>query len=202
LEHPAATSLLPLARISKSFVVNYVPKTPVGNEHVNNNSSIKRATRLSPETQVTLGGYYGGHPPPPKMVPFFRKKPTRAKYDSTLASSKIQTGRGWPSGKDARARDSLRLHEDMALLSCLRPSRLLAKIELPKLKFAQAKEETKQCDKTTNTIRFHKCLKQNVCLFTWPRGPYTNIQTKRAWRPAIFRPAERQRQQRPETRTP
>jgi hypothetical protein len=129
LEHPTTTSLLPLARISKSFVVNYVPNTPVGNKNVNSNSSIKRATRLSPETQVTLGGYYGGTPP--KMVPFFRKKPTRAKYASTLASSKIQTRRGWPSGKDARARDSLRLHEDTTLLSCLRPSRLLAKIELP-----------------------------------------------------------------------
>jgi hypothetical protein len=30
LEHPAATSLLPLARISKSFVINYMPNTPVG----------------------------------------------------------------------------------------------------------------------------------------------------------------------------
>jgi hypothetical protein len=30
LEHPAATSLLPLARISKSFVVNYMLDTPVG----------------------------------------------------------------------------------------------------------------------------------------------------------------------------
>jgi hypothetical protein len=74
LEHPTATSLLSLARISKSFVVKHVPNTPVGDDHVNIPSSIKRATRLSPETQVTLGGYYGGHPPQ-KMVPFFRKKP-------------------------------------------------------------------------------------------------------------------------------
>jgi hypothetical protein len=73
LEHPTATSLLPLARISKSFVVIYLPNTPVGSDRVNNSNSIKRATRLSPETQVTLGGYYGGHPPP-KMVSFFRKK--------------------------------------------------------------------------------------------------------------------------------
>jgi hypothetical protein len=41
LEHPAATSLLPLARISKSFVVNYIPNTPVGNENVNSRKSIK-----------------------------------------------------------------------------------------------------------------------------------------------------------------
>jgi hypothetical protein len=124
-------SLLPLAMISKSFVVNYLPNTPVGSERINSSSSINRATRLSPETQVTLGGYYGGHPPPKKMVPFFRKKPTCAKFGSTLASSKVQTGRGRLSGKDARARDSPCLHEDTTLLSCLQTSRLLAKIELP-----------------------------------------------------------------------
>jgi hypothetical protein len=37
---------------------------PVGNNHVNVISLMQRATRLSPETQVTLGGYYGGIPPP------------------------------------------------------------------------------------------------------------------------------------------
>jgi hypothetical protein len=33
--------------------------------------------------------------------------------------------------------------------------------------------------KITNTIGFHKCLKQNDCSFTWPHGPYTNIQIKK-----------------------
>jgi hypothetical protein len=74
LEHPTATSLLSLARISKSFVVNHVTSTPVGDNHVNIISLIKRATRLSPETQVTLGGYYGGHPPPPQNGPIFAQK--------------------------------------------------------------------------------------------------------------------------------
>jgi hypothetical protein len=73
LEHPTATSLLSLARTSKSFVVNHVTSTPVGDNHVNITSSIKRATRLSPETQVTLGGYYGGHPPN-KNGPIFSQK--------------------------------------------------------------------------------------------------------------------------------
>jgi hypothetical protein len=72
LEHPTATSLLPLARISKSFVVNHVPNTPVGDDDVNITSSIKRATRLSPETQVTLEGYYGGYAPQ-KWSHFFAK---------------------------------------------------------------------------------------------------------------------------------
>jgi hypothetical protein len=127
LEHPTATSLLSLARISKSFIVNHVPNTPVGDDHVNITSSIKRPTRLSPETQVTLGGYYGGTPP---NGPIFSQKSTRAKYISTSASSIIRTGRRQPSGKDARVRDSLRLREDTTLLSRLQPSRQLAKIEL------------------------------------------------------------------------
>jgi transposase InsO family protein len=41
LEHPVATSLLPLARISKLFVVNYMPDTPVGSTNVNNRQLIK-----------------------------------------------------------------------------------------------------------------------------------------------------------------
>jgi hypothetical protein len=54
---------------------------PVGDDHVNTISLIKRATRLSPETQVTLGGYYGGHSPP--KWSHFRAKTkqlTRAKF--------------------------------------------------------------------------------------------------------------------------
>jgi hypothetical protein len=132
LEHLTATSLLSLARMSKSFVVNHVTNTPVGGNHVNITISIKRATRLSPETQVTLGGYYGGASPP-KWSRFFAKKKqlTRAKHVSTSASSRVRTGRRQPSEKDARARDSLRLREDTTLLSCLQPSRPPAKIELP-----------------------------------------------------------------------
>jgi hypothetical protein len=54
---------------------NRITNAPVGDNYVNAISLMKRATRLSPETQVTLGGYYGGHPPP-KMVPFSRKNET------------------------------------------------------------------------------------------------------------------------------
>jgi hypothetical protein len=55
---------------------------PVGGNYVNASSLMERATRLSPETQVTLGGYCGGHPP--KMVPFLRKikQLTRAEFVS------------------------------------------------------------------------------------------------------------------------
>jgi hypothetical protein len=121
LEHPTAMSLLSLARTSKSFVVNHVTSTPVGDNHVNIISLIKRATRLSPETQVTLGGYYGGIPPK-KMVPFLCKKENNSCALSMFLlrpRAKIRTGRRQPRGRDARARDSLRLREDTALLSCL-----------------------------------------------------------------------------------
>jgi hypothetical protein len=77
LEHPAATSLLPLARISKFFVVNYMPNTPIGNLDVKINKSIKLKGNLAfPENQVTLGGYYGGHPP--KKWPHFFAKSSQA----------------------------------------------------------------------------------------------------------------------------
>jgi hypothetical protein len=97
LEHPTATSLLSLARMSKSFVVNHTTNTPVGGNHVNITSSIKRATRLSPETQVTLGINYGGHSPPQngpifsqkrnnsRALSMFRLRP-RAKFEQGASS--------------------------------------------------------------------------------------------------------------------
>jgi hypothetical protein len=54
---------------------------PVGDNYVNVISLMKMATRLSPKTQVTLGGYYGGIPPP--KWSHFRakmKQLTRAKF--------------------------------------------------------------------------------------------------------------------------
>jgi hypothetical protein len=89
----------------------------------------KLANEDGEELKLPSGTTTGGTPQ--KNGPIFRKKSTRAKYGSTSASSKIRTGCRQLSGKDARVRDSLRLREDTALLSCLRPSRRLAKIELP-----------------------------------------------------------------------
>jgi hypothetical protein len=101
LEHPAATSLLPLARISKFFVVNYMPNTLVGSTNVNNSKLIKSKGKLaSPENQVTLAGYCGGHPP--KWSHFFAKIRKRAKYDSTLALSEFRRGAG---GQAERTRE-------------------------------------------------------------------------------------------------
>jgi hypothetical protein len=74
LEHPAATSLLSLARISKSFVVNHMPNTPVGNDYVNITSSIKGQLSFTLKPKLPSRATTGGIPPPKKMVPFFRKK--------------------------------------------------------------------------------------------------------------------------------
>jgi hypothetical protein len=53
---------------------------PVGGNYVNITSLMQRATRLSPETQVTLGGYYGGIPPKWSHFHAKTKQLTRAKF--------------------------------------------------------------------------------------------------------------------------
>jgi hypothetical protein len=69
-------SLLPLARISKFFAVNYMPNTRVGSTNVNNNKLIKLKGNLAfPRKPSHPRVLLRGHPPPKKMVPFFRKNP-------------------------------------------------------------------------------------------------------------------------------
>jgi hypothetical protein len=61
-----------------------MPNPLVGSLDVNISKLIKlKATRLSPENQVTLVGYYGGHPPPEKWSHFFAKTRKFANYAST-----------------------------------------------------------------------------------------------------------------------
>jgi hypothetical protein len=75
LEHTEATSLLPLARISKFFVVNYVPNTPVGSLNVNISKLIKLNGNLAfPRKPSHPRGLLRGHPPPKKWSHFFAIK--------------------------------------------------------------------------------------------------------------------------------
>jgi hypothetical protein len=53
---------------------------PVGDNYVNASSLMKRATRLSSETQVTLGGYCGGTPQNGPIFSQKIKQLTRAKF--------------------------------------------------------------------------------------------------------------------------
>jgi hypothetical protein len=76
------------------FVVNYTPNTPVGGLDVNISKLIKLKGNLAfPENQVTLGGCYGGHPPP-KMVPFFRKNSQVRQLRLNLGLGQVQIERG------------------------------------------------------------------------------------------------------------
>jgi hypothetical protein len=97
LEHPAATSLLPLARVSKLFVVNYVPNTPVGSVDVN----ISKLTKLKGNLAFPIkpshprGLLRGASPPPPeKMVPFFAKKLQDHQLRLNLSLGQVRIERG------------------------------------------------------------------------------------------------------------
>jgi hypothetical protein len=95
LEHLAATSLLPLARISKFFVVvNYMPNTPVGSLDVKTNKSIKVKVQLGfpQKTKSPSGATAGG-------TIFSQKVRECAKYDSTLASSEFRRGASGQAGR-------------------------------------------------------------------------------------------------------
>jgi hypothetical protein len=153
LEHPAATSLLPLARISKSFLLSITrPNTPVGGSNVNNSNSIKRATRLSPENQVTLGGYYGGHPPPKKWSHFFAKN-----------SRALSMARPWPRAKFEQGADGLaeRTREsEIAYASTrIRPFSLASgpagcsrKSNFPNSNLLRKRKKQNKCNKVKNTV--------------------------------------------------
>jgi hypothetical protein len=79
LEHPATTSLLSLARISKFFVVNYIPNTPIGSTNVNNNKLIKLKGNLAfPKKPSHPRGLLRGAPPPQKNGPNFSQKSASA----------------------------------------------------------------------------------------------------------------------------
>jgi hypothetical protein len=128
-----------------------MPSTPVGSTNVNYSQLIMvKGNSAFPRKPSHPRGLLQGPPPPPKKWShFFAKNSTcrRAKVCFDLGLERIQAGRGWPSGKDARARDSLCLREDTTLLSCLRPSGPPTKIELSQPEFAHAKEEREQHDK-------------------------------------------------------
>jgi hypothetical protein len=160
LEHPAATSLLPLARISKFFVVNCMPNTLVGSINVNNSKLIKLKGNLAFLRKPSHPrGLLRGASPPKKWSHFFAKNSTRkrAKYVLTLASSESRQGAGGQAE---------RLHEtEIAYASTrIRPFSLASgpagcsresnspNPNSPK----QRKKQNNVINETRNTI--HKCL--------------------------------------------
>jgi hypothetical protein len=142
LEHPAATSLLPLARISKLFVVNNKPNTPVGSLDVTISKLIKLKGNLAlPRKPSHPRGLLRGASPPEEMVPFFRKNSQVRQLRLNLSLGQVQIERGQPSGKDARVGDSLRLQQDTTLLPRLWTSGPLAKSKLSTSDFPKSGKE-------------------------------------------------------------
>jgi hypothetical protein len=116
-------------------------------------NKVKGQLGFPQETQATLGGYYGGRPPPKKNGPFFHKKSRTRQVRLDLSLGQIQIEWGQPSGKDARAGDSLRLQQDTALLPRLWTNGPLVKSNLstsnsPK----QRKGAAEQCDKRNKSF--------------------------------------------------
>jgi hypothetical protein len=97
-------SLLPLARISKFFVVNYMPNTLVGSLDVKTNKSIKLKGNSSFPRKPShpRGLHCGGHPPTKKMVPFFRKK-TASALSTTRPEPRVDSGGARAAKREGRA---------------------------------------------------------------------------------------------------
>jgi hypothetical protein len=110
----------------------YIPDTPVGCTNVNPFELIKLKGNLDfPRKPSHPRGLLRGASPPKKMVPFFCKNSQARQVRLDLSLGRIQTGREQPSGKVARAGDSLRLRKDMALLPRLWTSGPLVQSNLP-----------------------------------------------------------------------
>jgi hypothetical protein len=100
LEHPAATSLLPLARISK-FCCKLHAQHPswqprCKNQHIN---KVKGQLVFPKKTESPSGATAGGIPSQKNGPIFSQKFAKHAKYDSTLASSKFRRGAGGQAEK-------------------------------------------------------------------------------------------------------
>jgi hypothetical protein len=93
----------PEARISKFFVVNYMPNTPVGSTNVNNSKLIKLKGNLAfPRKPSHPRGLLRGASPPKNGPIFSQKIRKRTEYDSTVTSSEFRRGAG---GQAERTRE-------------------------------------------------------------------------------------------------
>jgi hypothetical protein len=136
--------------------VNYVPNTLVGCTDVNLSESIKlKGNSAFLKKPKSPSGATTGGMPPPKMVPFFRKNSQARQVRLDLSLRRIQIERGQPSGKDARAGDSLRLQQDTTLLPHLWTSGPLAKSNLSTSNSPKQRERVaEQCDKRNKSFTY------------------------------------------------
>jgi hypothetical protein len=172
LEHPAATSLLPLAWISKLFVVNDMPNTLVGNIDVNINKLIKLMGNFAlPRKPSHPRGLLRGESPPKKRPHFSQKFASTPTTPQHLNLRQIQAEHNRPSGKDARAGDSPRLQQDTTFLSCLWTSGSLVKSKLstPDLPKSRKRVPEQHGKRNKDGVLFTKYFKLIVVHYTATR---------------------------------
>jgi hypothetical protein len=183
--------------------------TPVGNTTVNNSKLIKLKGQLGfpLKTKSPSGATAGGTPPQKKLSHFFAKNSIRkrAKYDSTLASSEFRRGVG---GQAERTREPERAYASARI----RPFSLAfgpagysrnrtppTRIHPSKGKTEHRNKREKKCYLNLQVLQYFKSL---LVYLHGHAAQITNIQTKKAKCPAIFRLGARRRQERRGTRTP
>jgi hypothetical protein len=157
------------------FVI-YIPNTPVGCTNVNPFKLIKSKGNLAfPRKPSHPRGLQRGHAPP-QNGPIFCKNLQARQVRLDLSLGRIQTGREQPSGKDARAGDSIRLREDTALLPCLWTSGPLVESNLPSSNSPRRRKRTmERCDKRNKKHHFNLQDVSNKQLFiTRPHGSNAN----------------------------
>jgi hypothetical protein len=180
LEHPAATSLLPLTRISKSFVVNYRLNNLVGSINVNNSKLIKLKGNLAfPRKPSHPRGYCRGHSPP-KNGPIFSQKTQFAsalKYVLTLSLSESRRGAG---SQEERTREP-----EIAYASArIRPFSLASdpagcsrksNSPNPNLPKQRKKQNSAINKKHYLNLQVLNTFQEFTCSFTRPHGTNANI---------------------------
>jgi hypothetical protein len=149
LEHPTATSLLPLERISKSFFVIYIPNTPVGYTNVNPVELIKsKGDSAFPRKPSPRRGLLRGAPSP-KLSHFFANTRCKcAKYASTQALGEFT--------QDASSKRAKKCESGIAHASSrIRPFPLAA---LPKSYLCERNLSGQNSHNEKGEIEQHNCL--------------------------------------------
>jgi hypothetical protein len=135
-------------------------------------NQVKGQLGFPQKTKSPSGATAGGIPPP--NGPIFCKNSQARQVRLDLSLGQIQAGREQPSGKDARAGDSLRLREDMALLPRLWTSGPLVESNLPSPNSTrQRKTERSNQRNKKHHINSQAVLNKQLFI-TRPHGPNTN----------------------------
>jgi hypothetical protein len=198
-----------LSEVSKLFVVNYMPNTPVGSLDVNTSKLIKLKGNLALPRKPShpRGLLRGASPPPPEKWPhFFRKKSqVRQLRLDIKALGKFRQRASTQAGKMreseiAYASSRIRpfsLASGLAGRSC---NRKLSTSDLPK----STKRAAERCDKRNKKLYLYlqKCLKVNNCTLHGYKARMLTFKKKRARRPVVFRLEGHRRRERPGIRSP